>query len=52
MNEGEETQKVYDYSKGGYFGELALIRNEPRAANVIAKVSNLKYCNIVIFEIL
>lgn len=30
------TEKVKDYAKGNYFGELALIRNEPRAASVIA----------------
>lgn len=37
FNEGEEEKKVYSYSKSGYFGELALIKNEPRAANIIAE---------------
>ena len=35
--EGEEPIRVMEYQKGDYFGELALMRNTPRAANVIAE---------------
>ena len=34
--EGEQ-KEVKVYSPGDYFGELALLRNEPRAASVLAK---------------
>ncbi len=34
--EGKE-EEVMTYGQGDYFGELALLKNEPRAANVIAK---------------
>ncbi|CAG9328923.1 unnamed protein product [Blepharisma stoltei] len=33
---GRAPEEVKQYGPGDYFGELALIRNEPRAANVIA----------------
>lgn len=33
----EEEKEVMKYASGDYFGELALLRNEPRAASVIAK---------------
>ena len=36
LNQGEEAKEVKKYSTGDYFGELALLRNEPRAANIIA----------------
>jgi cAMP-dependent protein kinase regulator len=38
MSKGE-TKKVMDYNPGAYFGELALIKDTPRAASVIAKVN-------------
>jgi cAMP-dependent protein kinase regulator len=34
---GHEPTTVKSYKPGDYFGELALLKNEPRAANVIAK---------------
>ena len=37
INGESKPQKVMEYKSGDYFGELSLIRNEPRAANVIAK---------------
>lgn len=35
--EGTPAQEVMHYGTGDYFGELALIRNEPRAATVLCK---------------
>lgn len=32
----DDSKQVMTYKQGDYFGELALLRGEPRAANVIA----------------
>ncbi len=37
VERGKPPKEVYQYGPGDYFGELALIKNEPRAANIIAK---------------
>jgi len=36
LKEGGTPERVMEMGKGRYFGELALIKNAPRAANVIA----------------
>ena len=41
FEEGKKPQRVKDYESGGYFGELALLKGEPRAATIIAD-SNCK----------
>jgi cAMP-dependent protein kinase regulator len=38
MEAGKAPEIVKEYNKGQYFGELALIKGEPRAASVLAKV--------------
>ena len=43
FEEGKKPQRVKDYEAGGYFGELALLKNEPRAAIIIAD-SNCRCC--------
>ena len=40
MKPGEEPQKVLTYKDGDYFGELAILRNVPRQASVLAQVPN------------
>merc|ERR1719487_477717 len=38
----KDGQRVMDYKAGDYFGELALLKNQPRAASVIVESSNAK----------
>lgn len=41
LTPGAPPKEVLNYGPGQYFGELALIRGEPRAANIVA-TSDLK----------
>lgn len=34
---GQPPKEVKHYKAGDYFGELALLKNEPRAANIVVK---------------
>lgn len=43
LEAGQPAKEVLAYNPGDYFGELALLRNEPRAANVIARTD----CQVV-----
>jgi cAMP-dependent protein kinase regulator len=40
------SKELKTYSKGGYFGELALLNNTPRAASVVASSGAVKVLNL------
>lgn len=41
LHSGEEAKEVMHYKVGDYFGERALLKNEPRAANVVATTEEI-----------
>jgi len=36
LEPGKPAVKIFEYSEGQYFGERSLLKNEPRAANIVA----------------
>lgn len=46
--DGGEVKQVFEYKANDYFGELALLKQEPRAANIIAKVKPISFFKILI----
>ena len=36
FEEGKPAERVKEYESGGFFGELALLKGEPRAASIVA----------------
>ena len=41
-NFGREEKRVMEYKPGDYFGELALLKNQPRAASVVVESETAK----------
>jgi cAMP-dependent protein kinase regulator len=39
VKQGDDPIHVMDYAQGDYFGEVALIKNQPRAASIIAETN-------------
>jgi hypothetical protein len=52
IEQGKSPHIVMNYSKGSYFGELALIKEAKRAANVIAEVNYFSKIIIIFYFII